>query len=464
MHKIFKRTLLIVPALFLTALSLWAKPAKGSGAEWTDDSVPSFYETYKDQFDYVGLCAEYGNFGLRRLGADKYTASYEHDKNWGEPKEIYFPEIREGIKKHVNTLTTGNELKPQFLLAWWNRGDGAKQQMVDFKASNGLTIKVPSKLNNENLIYAVLNSCKEMGIKMRGHVLTWHSQTPDDFFAVGYKAVESNGVLKNPVDKETMTARHEWYVKTVLECVAKWEKANGYGEGNHIIWAWDVVNEACADDVTKKDWLRGATVATKNKSSDVYPQGSRWYQIYESEEFILNAFRFANAYAPEDVLLCYNDYNEYVSAKTDAICSLISLIQNGEAKTVNGKSVKPRIDVMGMQSHVGTSYPGAAAYETAVKRFLAMGLDIHVTELDFSAATQSAAAKAYADYFKVMQKYGKSYAGSNKITCVTIWGLANENSWINPSNGKTTYPLLFTKKADKYFTNDSFDAVIEAHN
>lgn len=259
-----------------------------------------------------------------------------------------------------------------------------------------------------------------------------------------------------------MTARHEWYIKTILDYVNDWESKNEYGEGNHIIWAWDVVNEAVADDATTTDYVRGSTSGTKDKKID--KGGSRWYQLYESDEFIVNAFRFANAYAPSDVPLAYNDYNEYMDYsagwKTTGILKLLDSIKNGEAKTINGKSVKPRIDVMGMQSHVGESWPGVSGYETALKKYLEKGLDVHVTEFDVAAKSTNNAKNAYAEYFKMLKKYGKNYSGKNKITSVTIWGINNENSWIS-ENG-TQYPLLFTKVGNEYYANDSFYAVIDA--
>lgn len=448
---------------------------------WLSSSVSSLYETYKNDFDYIGIAAEYGNFGLSKTGSNKYTATYKANGYWGTPTELYYSEIQNGIKRHANSITLGNELKPQFLFGWWNSGDSKNQTMIDFKASNGKTIKVPSSLNNENLIYATLNVAKSMGVKMRGHVLVWHSQTPDDFFAENYLAEYNSSQIKNLVSKEEMTARQEWYIKTVLECVSNWENANGYGKGNHIIWAWDVVNEATADDAgnsysgSSQNWLRGSTSKTKNKSPDL--GGSRWYQIYGNEEFIVNAFRFANAYAPSDVKLCYNDYNEYMNYsggyKTDAICHLIECIQNGEEKTVNNKSVKPRIDAMGMQSHLGTEWPSVEGYEAALKKFLEK-VDVHVSELDFSAKSQKEAADSYSEYFKMFQKYGNKSSSQHKIKNITIWGINNENSWINPSNGVETYPLLFNlidnvsnndtyDVGDSYAPNDSFWAVIRAY-
>ena len=459
-----KKTFL-VSVVFTSLLAVsCSQPSTGisrSQDNWLADTVPSIKQTYSDTFDYIGLAVEYGNFGLKCTG-DKYTGTYTHDKSWGTPSELYYSEVQQGISKHANTITLGNELKPQFLLQWWD-GNGSSQSKKTFTASNGKTIDVPDKLNGEALIYATLNAAKNAGVKMRGHVLTWHSQTPEGFFRENYS---KNGAL---VSKEVMTARHEWYIKTVLECVAQWEIHNGYAgkeTGNHLIWAWDVVNEAMADDAgttytgTNQNWLRGSTAGTKDK--DPANGGSRWYEIYKNEDFIINAFRFANAYAPADVKLCYNDYNEYMANKTSAIEHIADLIKNGSEQTVGGKNVKPRLDAIAMQSHVGTSWPSLSEYESALKKFLAIA-DVHVSELDFNAETQQAAEKAYADYFKMLKNYGKNYRNPYKITCVTIWGINNESSWINPSNGKTTYPLLFNKVGETYDTNNSFWAVINSH-
>ena len=460
------KKLLLVSVLFTSLLAVsCSQPSNGisrSQDNWLADSVPSIKQTYSDTFDYIGLAVEYGNFGLKYTGNNKYTGTYTHDKTWGTPSELYYSEVQQGISKHANTITLGNELKPQFLLQWWD-GNDSSQSKKTFTASNGKTIDVPDKLNGEALIYATLNAAKNAGVKMRGHVLTWHSQTPEGFFREKYS---KDGAL---VSKEVMTARHEWYIKTVLECVAQWEINNGYAgkeTGNHLIWAWDVVNEAMADDAgttytgTNQNWLRGSTAGTKDK--DPANGGSRWYEIYKNEEFIINAFRFANAYAPADVKLCYNDYNEYMANKTSAIEHIARLIKKGAEQSIAGKSVSPRLDAIAMQSHVGTSWPSLSEYESALKKFLAIA-DVHVSELDFNAETQQAAEKAYADYFKMLKNYGKNYSNPYKITCVTIWGINNESSWINPSNGKTTYPLLFNKVGDTYDTNNSFWAVINSH-
>lgn len=419
-----------------------------AGADtWTDDSVPSIKETYKDIFDSFGIACEY--------------------TPWNHPKELASAAVREGLSKHADSITMGNEFKPDgiFGLSWGQTKPAISS--TKFTASNGKTIDVPV-LNGFNQMDNILKACKDSGLIMRGHVLTWHSQTPEAFFAVDYDPKTSGDKITNLVDKETMTARHEWYIKTVLEHVAEWEKNNN--NGKHIVWAWDVVNEAMADDAgttysgSSQNWLRGSTSGTKDKLPK--DGGSRWYQIYGSEEFIINAFRFANAYAPSDVKLCYNDYNEYMDYsggwKTSAILHIADEIRNGSAETVNGQSVKPRIDAIGMQSHVGPSWPGVGSYENALKRYLNAGYDVHVTEFDISAKSQNEAAANYKQYFNMLKKYGKKYSGNNRITNVTVWGISSQDSWIKTGDGQTQYPLLFNRDGSNYYTNSAFDAVIAA--
>ncbi|MCR4580306.1 MAG: endo-1,4-beta-xylanase [Treponema sp.] len=425
--------------LFAAASNLYAKEV------WTEDSVASIKETYSQYFDSFGISCEYKPW----------------NRNFGELKS---PEVRKGLSKHADSITMGNDFKPDSIIGvpWGKtKAEVAKEK---FTASNGKTIEVPV-LNGFNRMDLILQACKESGLVMRGHVLTWHSQTPEVFFAKNYDPKFSGSKITNLVDKETMTARHEWYIKTVLEHIAEWEKANN--DGKHIVWAWDVVNEAMADDAQKsysgdkQNWLRGST---KDKDKAPKDGGSRWYQIYGNDEFIINAFRFANAYAPADVVLCYNDYNEYMDYnggyKTSAILHLVDELKAAPAAKVAGKDVKPRIDAIGMQSHVGESWPGVKSYEAALVRFLNAGLDVHVTEIDMAAKSPASAAKMYGEYFSMLKKYGKKYEGANKVKNVTVWGISNQESWIE--QGGKQFPLLFDRDGTTYYTNDAFDAVISA--
>lgn len=404
---------------------------KANQVNWLDESVPSLKETYADIFDSMGLACEYSS--------------------WAGVNELSVKSVRDGLAKHVDSISMGNEFKPDSFFGYQWSGEG--KTMLDFTASNGETIKVPKDLQFTTADNC-LAACKEAGLKMRGHVLIWHAQTPDNFFAENYVANIKDNLITNKVSATVMNARMEWYIKTILEHVAEWESKNNDGE--HIIWAWDVINETVADDADDSNWVRGSTNKTKNRppaSAGDGDCGSRWYQVYGDSSFVIDAFRFANAYAPADVKLCYNDYNEYMPNKTEGIIKLIQAVKAGSKQIINDKSVAPRIDVMGLQSHVGTQWPGVSSYEEALKKYLKL-VDCHVTEFDVSATTANESANSYAEYFKMLKQYGKKYSGSHRITNVTIWGINNKSSWIYKDNVK--YPLLF----DNFETTKTFWAVI----
>lgn len=415
------------------------------GIEWR--KAPSLKEAYvtSGYFDRFGIACESNEIN------NKFTA--------------------EGIAYHANSTTPGNECKPQFV--FW----GAKPAITGkFTDSTGKTIAVPEYLNFGAQMDNFLEGVKNAGLQMRGHVLVWHSQTPEWFFTKDYAdnvTVDENGVPNNLADKATMTARQEWYIKSMLEHAATWEEENGYA-GNkteiesgkkHLIYAWDIVNEAAADDATKENYLRGDTPNTKNKAPNASNgNGSRWFQIYGDDTFIVNAFIFATAYAPQDVLLVYNDYNCYLEwgegYKTSAIKSIIKSIQNSPAKTINGKTVKARIDVLGMQFHVGDSYPTISGAETAIKTLLGCDVDVHVTEFDV--ATKNKKSRCiFENYFKLFMKYSKNKGitiDGHGITGVTVWGINDENSWIGRG---TQFPLLFTKSGGVYKTKECFENVVK---
>lgn len=416
-----------------------------SSLDWT--KAPSLKEAFVDTgyFDRLGLACELNEI------SSKNTAK--------------------GLAYQANSTTPGNECKPQFIFWYPKPAIGAS-----YTDSTGKTITVPKNLNFSAKMDPYLKAVSDAGLQMRGHVLVWHSQTPEWFFTKDYEdevKVDANGVPTNLADKATMLARQEWYISSVLQHVAQWEEANGYA-GNktekqsgkkHLVYCWDVVNEAAADDATKTNYLRGDTPNTKNKAPNAANgNGSRWFQIFGDDSYITNAFRLANAYAPSDVLLVYNDYNSYLEwqqgYKTSAIKSIVKSIQNAPAKKINGQFVKPRIDAVGMQSHVGETYPSLSGFESAIKSLLATGVDLHITEFDI-ATKKKTDQPLFEKYMRLFMKYSK-YKGTtisgHGITGVTFWGINDENSWI--SQGGQQYPLLFTKKGNAYKTKECFSDVI----
>ena len=62
-------------------------------------------------------------------------------------------------------MTLGNELKPQFMLCWWGNGDGAKESMTSFTASNGQTIQVPKTIQGLSRLNDILTILKNNNLK-----------------------------------------------------------------------------------------------------------------------------------------------------------------------------------------------------------------------------------------------------------------------------------------------------------
>lgn len=384
---------------------------KDNSPKETFDVAPSIREAYEGKFDYVGLAIGKG--------------------------ELTNKTVQGLLTRHASCITMGNEFKPDFTFAWQQ-----PKKFVDFVAEDGKTYQMPEMISMRD-VKACLQAAKDCGLIMRGHVLVWHSQTPKFFFT---KDWADKG---DYVSKAEMTAREEWYIKYVLDYVRTWEEENN--DGNHIIRYWDVVNEAMSDSAGGNKWLR---------------EDSDWYRIYGDETFIINAFRFANKYAPADVQLVYNDYNSFMGQDRDdngkhgAILRIIDEIK---------ATPDARIDAVGMQSHVKIDWPavyGKNSFESAVQNFLEKGVDVQITELDIANGDAKYSAlglkQRYKDYYTLALKYAKK-DGKNGISGVTVWGLNDETTWLNALaqyKGKPQFPLLFT--GSTYKTKPAFYGVIEA--
>ena len=321
------------------------------------------------------------------------------------------------VEKHFNeSITFGNELKPDFVL------DKAAT-LAYMEANDGDQTNPQISLTNAK---ALLNYCRDNNIPVRGHTLVWHSQTPDWFFKENFS---DDG---DWVSKEVMIQRMENYIKNVMEALAEqYPTVNFY--------AWDVVNEAWTDGGQPR------TAGSNNTSNG----NSAWVQVFGDNSFIEYAFKFARQYAPEGCKLYYNDYNEYIDGKTNAICEMATDLK-----------AKGLIDGIGMQSHLATNFPSAAQYKKALEKFATLGLDIQVTELDITTSDTSEAgletqAQIYSDIMDALVEY------SDSISAVVFWGVTDDQSW-----RASQLPLLFDKdfkaKPAYYSIVDGLEAVTTA--
>lgn len=359
--------------------------------------------------------------------------------------EINDPKVFDIITTHFNSVTFGNELKPDALVDYsCDKCPGTEEAEL-----NGETIVVP-KLNfsrAEQMLDKILewnNENPDRKIEIRGHVLVWHSQTPEWFFHEDYDK-------KNDyVSKAEMNKRLEWYIREVL--------THFTGEDSKykdMFYGWDVVNEAIND--------RDGGLRTDNEnpgeklSQDRHGSNSSWYHIYESNEFIINAFIYANKYAPESLELYYNDYNECNTFKRIGIAELLTAIKEKEGE----KGVGTRITAMGMQGHYGINDPGFTDIEYAAKLYAGIVGSVQLTELDITASDSydGSEESKIEENEKLKKRYNTIYftlkslknnAGVD-VSGITFWGTADHYSWLqsrsNVGGGNKTglpqMPLLF---------------------
>lgn len=307
------------------------------------------------------------------------------------------------VCSHFNSITMENEMKPDSLL------DGPASE----KSSDGMPEINTKKLDQ------ILSRAKENNIPLRGHTLVWHNQTPEWFFSKDYEP------SKGLAGKEEMRKRMEAYIKKVLT----------YCQDNYpgVVYAWDVVNEAMADE-------------------GGYRTKSRWYDIYGDESYIEDAFTFARKYADPEVKLFYNDYNEYMPAKREMITATV--------KKLKEKGV---LDGVGMQSHWDMDYPTTDLIDAALEKYGDIeGLEIQLTEIDMHNTDDSeeglkAQADRYKEFFQTILRADRT--GKANITNVTFWGVTDEASWLTNFKGETSYPLLFQGEMEK---KPCYDSILEA--
>jgi len=255
---------------------------------------------------------------------------------------------------------------------------------------------------------ALLDFAQQHGLRMYGHVLLWHSQTPDWFF----QDDDGRELTASDADKQLLRDRLARHIDDVARSIA--DDYGPYGSPTNPIVAWDVVNEVISDQQTP-DGLRA----------------SRWHDIL-GEEYVALAFRLADAafngtYAAagvdRPVALFINDYNTEQDVKGAQYRALVQRLVDADVP----------IDGVGHQFHVSLTTP-IAALRGALDRFAGLGLRQEVTELDVTMNPASEANRIrqgyyYRDVFALLRDYDTAAPASERLFAATIWGLTDNRSW-----------------------------------
>ena len=245
-------------------------------------------------------------------------------------------------------------------------------------------------------------------LKIRGHCLCWHNQTPRWLF------IDSTHTPPDTVSKELLLKRLKEHITAVIT------------RYKDVVYAWDVVNEVISDNPNE------------------YFRNSTWYRIC-GEEFVAKAFEYAHEADP-DALLFYNDYNETNPVKREKI---IRMVKDLRAKRIP-------IHGVGLQAHWSMQDIRSGQLDSTLSDFSKLGLKIQVTELDlkvqpsgnnpanrdttrgYTPAREQKQTEQYAMIFDLFRKY------RNVISAVTFWNVSDRASWLDGrGGGGKAYPLLF---------------------
>ena len=313
------------------------------------------------------------------------------------------------VKKEFSSMTAENDMKPGML--------HPKEGVWNWGAAD-----------------SIANFARQNGIKLRGHCLCWHSQFADWMFT------DKKG---REVKKEVFYQRLREHIHTVV---------NRYKD---VVYAWDVVNEAIADNV------RPNFVDGKFEPGSPYRE-SRHYKLC-GDEFIAKAFEFAHEADP-NALLFYNDYNECDPGKRDRIYNMVKKMQDAGVP----------IHGIGMQGHYNVYGPSEEDIDAAITKYSQIVKHIHVTELDIRMNTEMGGqlrfsrgeAKPVAPYMNTLltDQYSRIFKIFRKhkdvIDCVTFWNLGDRDSWLGVNN----HPLPFDenyKPKQAYYVIRDFNAALD---
>ena len=287
------------------------------------------------------------------------------------------------LTTHFDSITSGNEMK-------WSSVETSKGNFNYTAADAEVGV-------------AVCN-----GMQIRGHNLVWATgaQTPSYAFGDG---------TNSPANQATVIANIQEHIQNEVQHFGK------------KVTVWDVVNEPL--DPNQPDCLVHGP----------------FYRVLGAS-YIDVALQAARQYAPAGTRLFINDYS---TTDANRLACMVRVVQDLKNRGIP-------IDGVGHEMHNAINYPSPAAIANAIDTVTQAlpGIDQEITELDMSVYNAGDRTSnygnsipprvlaeqgwLYADYFDVFR------ARQNVIGRVTIWGMADDDTWLDGFPvARTDYPLPF---------------------
>lgn len=238
---------------------------------------------------------------------------------------------------------------------------------------------------------AIVRFAEANNILVRGHCFIWHEHFPSWLESRSMSTTEAQRLLQE-------------HIRTVMR------------HYNGRVKYWDVINEPIADNGTMRD--------------------TKWRRLL-GDDYIALALRWAREADP-DAKLFINDFGaETICPKSD---KLLAVLRDLQARKVP-------LDGVGFQMHLNLAAGlSTASLQQNLKRFAALGLEMHVTEMDVSlngtgvtTETLRRQAGMYHDVLETVLKFPQ-------VKAIVFWGASDRHSWLTSNKQAHDAPLLFDRE------------------
>jgi endo-1,4-beta-xylanase len=307
----------------------------------------------------------------------------------GESPLVYNPRYSSTLADQYDMLEGENAMKWYII--------GAQQGTYDFEYGD-----------------ALVSFAQAHGMKTRGHNLCWNQQNP--------------AWLSTLSSSELYQTLHDYIFATM-----------GHYKGQ--VFAWDVVNEAIANNATGV----GTTMSD-----------SIWYNQpgigLSGTGYVEQAFRWARAADPTAKLF-YNDHGtEITGNKSQALLNML--------KDFLSRGVP--IDGVGLEMHVDTTTNYPATFPATLKAYTDLGLEVHITEMDVRLPVNADGVASAADLQTQAATYSfivNTCLQNPRCTAIQTWGFTDEWSWIPKEYPGFGAALPFDKN---YVPKPAFNSILSA--
>lgn len=287
------------------------------------------------------------------------------------------------LARHFNSITSGNDMK-------WSSVEPSlgTYDYANADAEVGLAVCHNMKVRGQNLVWAT------------------GAQTPSYAFGDG---------TSSAANQATVTSNIQEHIKSEVQ---------HFGSQ---VYAWDVVNEPI--DPSQPDCLAHGP----------------FYQVL-GPSYIDIAFKAAKQYAPSGTLLFINEYS---TADANRLACLVKVVHQLRSRGVP-------VNAIGHEEHNAINYPSIQAIVNSIDTVAGNfpGITQQVTELDESVYNAGDTTSNYGNNIppSVLAEQGWLYKQyfdafrhlAGKISAVTFWGMADDDTWLDgfPVT-RTDYPLPF---------------------